>query len=79
MVALNTLDRAATAEREALAIRAGDELEGASALEILGWADEHFGPRNAHRPRTDFRLIPLSSWRFAPGQRRYFRCVYPGD
>jgi phosphoadenosine phosphosulfate reductase len=32
-------------ERKALAERAGDELEGASALEILAWADAQFGSK----------------------------------
>jgi phosphoadenosine phosphosulfate reductase len=30
-------------ELKALALAAGDQLEGASALEILGWADQHLG------------------------------------
>ncbi|WP_375487141.1 phosphoadenylyl-sulfate reductase [uncultured Jatrophihabitans sp.] len=38
MVALTTRD-----EMKALAEKAGEELEGASALEILRWADEQFG------------------------------------
>jgi phosphoadenosine phosphosulfate reductase len=38
MVALSTRE-----ELRALAEQAGRELEGASALEILGWADEQFG------------------------------------
>jgi phosphoadenosine phosphosulfate reductase len=34
---------AAREELRALATRAGDELEGASALEVLTWADQQFG------------------------------------
>ncbi len=43
MVALKTSDQMTRDELKALALAAGDELEGATALEILGWADAQFG------------------------------------
>ena len=48
-----------------LAERAGDELEGASALEILTWADEQFGSRGVSRRRWATR-----SWRISPSRVR---------
>lgn len=43
MVALKTPDQMTRDELRALAEQAGNDLEGASALEILGWADQQFG------------------------------------
>ncbi len=62
MVALTTRD-----EMKALAEKAGDELEGASALEILGWADEQFGPSWAVASSMADTVMPSLAAKVRPG------------
>jgi phosphoadenosine phosphosulfate reductase len=62
MVALTSRD-----ELKALAEKAGDELEGASALEILGWADEQFGPSWAVASSMADSVVPSLAAKVRPG------------
>ena len=62
MVALTTRD-----EMKALAEKAGEELEGASALEILGWADEQFGPNWAVASSMADTVMPSLAAKVRPG------------
>ncbi|WP_375498202.1 phosphoadenylyl-sulfate reductase [uncultured Jatrophihabitans sp.] len=62
MVALTTRD-----EMKALAEKAGDELEGATALEILGWADEQFGPSWAVASSMADTVLPSLAAKVRPG------------
>ena len=62
MVALTTRD-----EMKALAEKAGEELEGASALEILGWADEQFGPSWAVASSMADTVMPSLAAKVRPG------------
>jgi phosphoadenosine phosphosulfate reductase len=62
MVALSTRD-----ELQALAERAGRDLDGASALEILGWADEQFGPSWAVASSMADAVVPSLAARVRPG------------
>jgi phosphoadenosine phosphosulfate reductase len=50
-----------------LAERAGDELEGASALEILRWADEHFGQSWCVASSMADAVMPHLASRVHPG------------
>jgi phosphoadenosine phosphosulfate reductase len=62
MVALST-----ATELKELAERAGDELEGASALEILAWADDQFGPSWAVASSMADSVVPSLAARVRPG------------
>jgi phosphoadenosine phosphosulfate reductase len=62
MVALSTKE-----ELRALAEKAGRELEGASALEILGWADEQFGPSWAVASSMADGVVPSLAAKVRPG------------
>jgi len=62
MVALSTRD-----ELRDLAERAGRDLEGASALEILGWADEQFGPSWAVASSMADAVLPSLASKVRPG------------
>jgi phosphoadenosine phosphosulfate reductase len=62
MVALSTRD-----ELQALATSAGDELEGASALEILAWADEQFGPSWTVASSMADAVVPSLAAKVRPG------------
>jgi len=62
MVALTSRD-----ELKALSEKAGDELEGASALEILGWADEQFGPAWAVASSMADGVVPSLAAKVRPG------------
>src|SRR5438552_14302981 len=62
MVALSTRD-----ELHSLADKAGRELEGASALEILGWADEQFGTSWAVASSMADLVVPHLASRVRPG------------
>src|SRR4051812_20268094 len=57
MVALSTLDSKRD-ELRALADQAGRDLEGASAVEILKWADEQFGSRWAVASSMADAVVP---------------------
>jgi phosphoadenosine phosphosulfate reductase len=56
-----------TAELRNLADRAGLELEGASALEILAWADEHFGSTWCVTSSMEDAVVPHLASRVRPG------------
>jgi phosphoadenosine phosphosulfate reductase len=62
MVALST-----RLELKALAETAGRELEGASALEILGWADEQFGSGWAVASSMADAVVPSLAAKVRPG------------
>ena len=62
MVALSTRE-----ELRALAEQAGRELEGASALEILGWADEQFGSSWAVASSMADAVVPSLAAKVRPG------------
>jgi phosphoadenosine phosphosulfate reductase len=62
MVALTSRD-----ELKALATKAGAELDGAPALEILGWADEQFGPAWAVASSMADAVVPSLAARVRPG------------
>jgi phosphoadenosine phosphosulfate reductase len=62
MVALSTRE-----ELKALAEKAGRELEGASALEILGWADEQFGSSWAVASSMADAVVPSLAAQVRPG------------
>jgi len=62
MVALSTRE-----ELRSLAEKAGRELEGASALEILGWADEQFGPSWAVASSMADAVLPHLASQVRPG------------
>src|SRR5438094_479795 len=62
MVALSTKE-----ELKALAEKAGNALEGASALEILGWADEQFGPAWAVASSMADAVVPSLAAKVRPG------------
>jgi phosphoadenosine phosphosulfate reductase len=62
MVALSTRE-----ELKALAEQAGRELEGASALEILGWADEQFGSSWAVASSMADSVVPSLAAKVRPG------------
>jgi phosphoadenosine phosphosulfate reductase len=62
MVALTTQE-----DLRSLAERAGRELEGASALEILGWADERFGPAWAVASSMADAVVPSLASQVRPG------------
>ncbi|WP_375493381.1 phosphoadenylyl-sulfate reductase [uncultured Jatrophihabitans sp.] len=54
-------------ELKDLAIAAGDELEGASALEILTWTDEHFGSSWAVASSMADAVVPSLAAKVRPG------------
>jgi phosphoadenosine phosphosulfate reductase len=58
---------AAREELRVLAERAGDELVGASALEILTWADEHFGSGWCVTSSMADAVVPHLASRVRPG------------
>jgi phosphoadenosine phosphosulfate reductase len=62
MVALTTRE-----ELKALAIAAGRDLEGASALEILAWADEQFGGSWAVASSMADAVVPSLAAQVRPG------------
>jgi phosphoadenosine phosphosulfate reductase len=62
MVALSTRE-----ELKALAEQAGRDLEGATALEILGWADEQFGPSWAVASSMADAVVPSLAAKVRPG------------
>ncbi len=62
MVALSTRE-----ELKTLAERAGRDLEGASALEILGWADEQFGSSWAVASSMADAVVPSLAAKVRPG------------
>ncbi|WP_375475059.1 phosphoadenylyl-sulfate reductase [uncultured Jatrophihabitans sp.] len=62
MVALSTKD-----ELKALATQAGEELDGASALEILRWADDQFGPAWAVASSMADAVVPSLAAQVRPG------------
>ncbi len=62
MVALTSRD-----ESKALAEKAGRELEGATALEILNWADEQFGPGWAVASSMADAVLPSLAAKIRPG------------
>jgi phosphoadenosine phosphosulfate reductase len=62
MVALSTKD-----ELRYLAEQAGRDLDGASALEILGWADEQFGPSWAVASSMADSVLPSLAAQVRPG------------
>jgi phosphoadenosine phosphosulfate reductase len=62
MVALTTKD-----ELRALADRAGRDLEGAPAVEILRWADEQFGSRWAVASSMADAVVPSLAAQVRPG------------
>jgi len=62
MVALST-----AVELRSLAERAGDELEGASAHEILSWADDQFGPSWAVASSMADAVVPSLAASVRPG------------
>jgi phosphoadenosine phosphosulfate reductase len=62
MVALSTKD-----ELKYLAEQAGRDLDGASALEILGWADEQFGPSWAVASSMADSVLPSLAAKVRPG------------
>jgi phosphoadenosine phosphosulfate reductase len=62
MVALSTREESRT-----LAEKAGRELEGASALEILSWADEQFGPSWAVASSMADAVVPSLAAKVRPG------------
>ena len=62
MVALSTRE-----ELRALAEQAGRDLEGASALEILGWADEQFGSGWAVASSMADTVVPSLAAKVRPG------------
>jgi phosphoadenosine phosphosulfate reductase len=62
MVALSTRDESRT-----LAEKAGRELDGASALEILSWADEQFGPSWAVASSMADAVVPSLAAKVRPG------------
>jgi phosphoadenosine phosphosulfate reductase len=65
MVALSTLST--KDELRALADKAGAELDGASALEILGWADEQFGSSWAVASSMADAVVPSLAAQVRPG------------
>jgi phosphoadenosine phosphosulfate reductase len=62
MVALSTRE-----ELRALAEQAGNDLDGASALEILGWADEQFGSGWAVASSMADTVVPSLAAQVRPG------------
>ena len=58
---------AAREELRALAEQAGEELEGASALEILRWADEQFGTGWCVASSMADALLPHLASQVRPG------------
>src|SRR3954462_10030834 len=62
MVALNTKD-----ELRSLADEAGRELEGASAVEVLTWADEQFGSGWAVASSMADAVVPSLAAKVRPG------------
>ncbi|HJQ44311.1 MAG TPA: phosphoadenylyl-sulfate reductase [Jatrophihabitantaceae bacterium] len=62
MVALSTRE-----DLRALAEQAGRDLEGASALEILGWADEQFGSSWAVASSMADAVVPSLAAKVHPG------------
>jgi phosphoadenosine phosphosulfate reductase len=62
MVALSTRE-----ELKALARKAGLELDGASAVEILGWADEEFGSSWAVASSMADAVVPSLAAKVRPG------------
>jgi phosphoadenosine phosphosulfate reductase len=62
MVALSTKE-----EMRAVAEQAGRDLDGASALEILGWADEQFGASWAVASSMADAVVPSLAARVRPG------------
>jgi phosphoadenosine phosphosulfate reductase len=62
MVALSTRE-----ELKALATNAGLELDGASAVEILGWADEEFGSSWAVASSMADAVVPSLAAKVRPG------------
>jgi phosphoadenosine phosphosulfate reductase len=62
MVALSTRE-----ELKTLAEQAGHDLEGASALEILGWADEQFGSSWAVASSMADAVVPSLAAKVRPG------------
>jgi phosphoadenosine phosphosulfate reductase len=62
MVALSTRE-----ELKAIAERGGRELEGATALEILSWADDQFGPSWAVASSMADAVVPSLAAKVRPG------------
>ena len=58
---------AAREELRSLAEQAGDELAGASALEVLTWADEHFGSGWCVTSSMADAVVPHLASRVRPG------------
>ena len=58
---------AARDELRALAVKAGEQLEGASALEILGWAQEQFGNHWCVASSMADALMPHLAAQVRPG------------
>jgi phosphoadenosine phosphosulfate reductase len=56
-----------TDQLRSLAEKAGFELEGASALEILSWADEQFGPTWCVTSSMEDAVVPHLASRVRPG------------
>ena len=65
MVALSTLST--MDDLRALAEKAGAELDGASAVEILGWADEQFGSSWAVASSMADAVVPSLAAQVRPG------------
>jgi phosphoadenosine phosphosulfate reductase len=67
MVALSTTRSRTKDDLRALALGAGDDLEGASALEILGWADEQFDAGWAVASSMADAVVPSLAGQVRPG------------
>jgi phosphoadenosine phosphosulfate reductase len=70
MVALSPVSRRDASTKDELrelAEKAGVELEGATALEILGWADEQFGPAWAVASSMADAVVPSLAAKVRPG------------
>ncbi len=67
MVALSTARPRTKDELRALAFAAGVELEGASALEILGWADDQLGAKWAVASSMADSVVPSLAAKVRPG------------
>jgi phosphoadenosine phosphosulfate reductase len=70
MVALSPVSRRDASTKDELrelAEKAGVEFEGATALEILGWADEQFGPAWAVASSMADAVVPSLAAKVRPG------------
>jgi phosphoadenosine phosphosulfate reductase len=67
MVALSAPEQMTRDSRKALAEQAGRDLEGASALEILGWANEQFGGSWAVASSMADAVVPSLAAKVRPG------------